>query len=481
MTRALAIELAGEVGVTRSSRAAWTPRSSTAAPSSTSPARTRDAQRPDQRGRRRAVRADRPDGCEVRELIVAPRWSPRGRDRPRRVGGGRGASPRGRPGCSSGRRRCSTAGSAGRRTARAGRPGAGGGADRPRTAPGGAAGTAAALAALGARSSWSPWSVTTTTGGSAPRAATAGVRTDRCVLDPARPTAVKRRCWRATAGAARRAVRRQPATGRARGGAGRAGRPGGRGARRRGGRAGGAPTTGSAVRPSPCGACSSGGGRSSRCFVVDAHEPRPGRSCGPTPSPRASAEAAGAARRARDAGRRPRGLGRGPAPPARRPAGGRGRLLTLDVDGVAPAARGPGVGPAPGEGRRPRARPVGNGAGDVFAAAWTAARCVGAEHGVALRRRPGGGRRRRPARGRHRLRHGRAHRAPRPRRPRPGAEPPRPARRCSPNTAAAGHRVVFTNGCFDVLHRGHVAYLRQARALGDVLVVALNSDASVAG
>jgi rfaE bifunctional protein nucleotidyltransferase chain/domain/rfaE bifunctional protein kinase chain/domain len=43
-----------------------------------------------------------------------------------------------------------------------------------------------------------------------------------------------------------------------------------------------------------------------------------------------------------------------------------------------------------------------------------------------------------------------------------------------------GHRVVFTNGCFDVLHRGHVTYLRQARALGDVLVVALNSDESVA-
>jgi rfaE bifunctional protein nucleotidyltransferase chain/domain/rfaE bifunctional protein kinase chain/domain len=44
----------------------------------------------------------------------------------------------------------------------------------------------------------------------------------------------------------------------------------------------------------------------------------------------------------------------------------------------------------------------------------------------------------------------------------------------------AGRRVVFTNGCFDVLHRGHVAYLEQARRLGDVLVVALNSDASVA-
>lgn len=42
-----------------------------------------------------------------------------------------------------------------------------------------------------------------------------------------------------------------------------------------------------------------------------------------------------------------------------------------------------------------------------------------------------------------------------------------------------GSRVVFTNGCFDVLHRGHVAYLRQARALGDVLVVALNDDESV--
>jgi rfaE bifunctional protein nucleotidyltransferase chain/domain len=44
---------------------------------------------------------------------------------------------------------------------------------------------------------------------------------------------------------------------------------------------------------------------------------------------------------------------------------------------------------------------------------------------------------------------------------------------------AAGRRIVFTNGCFDILHAGHVEYLRQARALGDVLVVALNSDASV--
>ncbi len=40
-------------------------------------------------------------------------------------------------------------------------------------------------------------------------------------------------------------------------------------------------------------------------------------------------------------------------------------------------------------------------------------------------------------------------------------------------------RVVFTNGCFDILHRGHVTYLEQARTLGDVLVLGLNSDESV--
>ncbi len=42
-----------------------------------------------------------------------------------------------------------------------------------------------------------------------------------------------------------------------------------------------------------------------------------------------------------------------------------------------------------------------------------------------------------------------------------------------------GERVVFTNGCFDLLHAGHVQCLQQARRLGDRLVVALNSDASV--
>jgi D-glycero-beta-D-manno-heptose 1-phosphate adenylyltransferase len=42
-----------------------------------------------------------------------------------------------------------------------------------------------------------------------------------------------------------------------------------------------------------------------------------------------------------------------------------------------------------------------------------------------------------------------------------------------------GKRVVFTNGCYDVLHPGHVRFLEQARSLGDVLVLALNSDESV--
>jgi D-beta-D-heptose 7-phosphate kinase/D-beta-D-heptose 1-phosphate adenosyltransferase len=44
---------------------------------------------------------------------------------------------------------------------------------------------------------------------------------------------------------------------------------------------------------------------------------------------------------------------------------------------------------------------------------------------------------------------------------------------------AEGKRIVFTNGCFDILHRGHVEYLSAARQLGDVLIVGLNSDASV--
>lgn len=45
---------------------------------------------------------------------------------------------------------------------------------------------------------------------------------------------------------------------------------------------------------------------------------------------------------------------------------------------------------------------------------------------------------------------------------------------------SAGRRIVFTNGCFDILHKGHVRYLERAKKLGDVLIVGVNSDSSVA-
>ncbi len=44
---------------------------------------------------------------------------------------------------------------------------------------------------------------------------------------------------------------------------------------------------------------------------------------------------------------------------------------------------------------------------------------------------------------------------------------------------SSAKKVVFTNGCFDILHYGHVAYLEKAKALGDILIIGLNSDVSV--
>ena len=44
-----------------------------------------------------------------------------------------------------------------------------------------------------------------------------------------------------------------------------------------------------------------------------------------------------------------------------------------------------------------------------------------------------------------------------------------------------GKKIVFTNGCFDIVHRGHCEYLYKARQLGDFLVVGVNSDKSVRG
>jgi rfaE bifunctional protein nucleotidyltransferase chain/domain len=46
-------------------------------------------------------------------------------------------------------------------------------------------------------------------------------------------------------------------------------------------------------------------------------------------------------------------------------------------------------------------------------------------------------------------------------------------------TRASKKRIVFTNGCFDILHAGHVGYLEKAKSLGDMLIVGLNSDVSV--
>jgi len=47
------------------------------------------------------------------------------------------------------------------------------------------------------------------------------------------------------------------------------------------------------------------------------------------------------------------------------------------------------------------------------------------------------------------------------------------------NARKRGKKIVFTNGCFDILHRGHIDYLKAAEAFGDILVVGLNTDASV--
>ncbi len=46
---------------------------------------------------------------------------------------------------------------------------------------------------------------------------------------------------------------------------------------------------------------------------------------------------------------------------------------------------------------------------------------------------------------------------------------------------ADGKKIIFTNGCFDIIHIGHIRYLKKARVLGDVLVIGLNSDKSVSG
>jgi rfaE bifunctional protein nucleotidyltransferase chain/domain len=51
--------------------------------------------------------------------------------------------------------------------------------------------------------------------------------------------------------------------------------------------------------------------------------------------------------------------------------------------------------------------------------------------------------------------------------------------RIEKNLKTRGKRIVFTNGCFDLLHIGHIRYLEKARTLGDILIVGVNSDSSV--
>jgi len=52
-------------------------------------------------------------------------------------------------------------------------------------------------------------------------------------------------------------------------------------------------------------------------------------------------------------------------------------------------------------------------------------------------------------------------------------------KKISSSLKKVGKRTVFTNGCFDLVHRGHCEYLKKAKSLGDVLIVGLNSDSSV--
>jgi rfaE bifunctional protein nucleotidyltransferase chain/domain/rfaE bifunctional protein kinase chain/domain len=353
-----------------------------------------------------------------------------------------------------------------------------------RETPGGAANTAAAAAALGADTE-----LVAVIGDDADGRRlrellhAAGVRTDRCPVDPANPTPAKHRVVVGPDGAGGgHAVARYDITSPV---------PPGTAAQRA---LADQAVAAMAERPDAVIIADYGTGATAAplvrrrlermrsavpLLVVDAHALRPWAALSPdvvTPNEEEAAALRG------EPVRRARGRDRVAHHAERHfdlvaAAGGAEVLLTLDTDG---ALRLPADGSAPGHRPAPApAAPIATcGAGDVFAAAWTAAVAAGADRDEALALAqtaadvvvglPGtavctaGALTAELA----------------------AREPGRVLGRRDLLTVlaehrAAGHRIVFTNGCFDVLHRGHVAYLREARELGDVLVVALNSDESV--
>jgi D-beta-D-heptose 7-phosphate kinase / D-beta-D-heptose 1-phosphate adenosyltransferase len=153
-------------------------------------------------------------------------------------------------------------------------------------------------------------------------------------------------------------------------------------------------------------------------------------------------------------------------------------LLTLDVDGVVRLPADPAE-PVLRTTTRPTTQALACGAGDTFAAAYTAARCAELTPAAALALAQAAAdvvvahpETAVCTTGALTARLAAADRG--------GLLSERDLLAVVDDHRRHGRRVVFTNGCFDVLHRGHVTYLRQARALGDLLVVALNSDDSVA-
>ena len=208
--------------------------------------------------------------------------------------------------------------------------------------------------------------------------------------------------------------------------------------------------------------------------VVDAHDPRRWRTLRPdvvTPNA-AEAELVLGRPLGGESERAPRAAHY--AEPLLETTGARAAVVTLDREGT--VLLRPGRPP-----HRTHAHAVpdshASGAGDVFVAALTAARAAGAELDAAADLAQQAAEV--AVHGAGTCVCGFEELADRLGRPRPSALGHDELAARIAEHRAAGRRIVFTNGCFDVLHRGHTSYLRQAKRLGDVLVVAINGDDSV--